>query len=265
MLNEVCNRTFANGVVYALKTEDDYPIEVTDTFLPFYTKDAIGRKQNGLNNTELGDRSERWMIGVSTMSGCPVGCKFCFVPGTMIYTPSFEYVKIEDISDNDKIIGNQLTKASNTLGSEYASTYSVSSAVTEVMSRDYSGEIIVITTKSGNTIKCTPEHPIAVKRKIYRKKFIPAENVVIGDMLLCSTPIGNRCINWIVGWLSGFIDGDGVCSQNSNRKSYKTSVSQTNEMVLKYCHDNMINFGIRVTKIWDNQNQNYRFLIWRAG
>jgi MoaA/NifB/PqqE/SkfB family radical SAM enzyme len=76
-LKEVCNRTFANGAVYALKTEDDFPIEVTDTFLPFYTKDAIGRKQNGLKNSELGDRSERWMIGVSTMSGCPVGCRFC--------------------------------------------------------------------------------------------------------------------------------------------------------------------------------------------
>lgn len=29
----------------------------------------------GLRNT--GDRTERWMIGVSTMSGCPVRCKFC--------------------------------------------------------------------------------------------------------------------------------------------------------------------------------------------
>jgi 23S rRNA (adenine2503-C2)-methyltransferase len=77
MLKEIKKRTFANGVVYALKTEDDYPIEVTDTFLPYYTKDAIGKKQNKLNSYELGDRTERWMIGVSCMSGCPVRCKFC--------------------------------------------------------------------------------------------------------------------------------------------------------------------------------------------
>jgi ribulose bisphosphate carboxylase small subunit len=77
ILKEICNRSFANGVVYALKTEDDFPIEVTDTFLPFYTKDAIGRKQNKLDNSDLGDRTERFIIGVSTMSGCPVGCKFC--------------------------------------------------------------------------------------------------------------------------------------------------------------------------------------------
>lgn len=68
---------FANGKLHLLYTHDDYPVEVTDTFLPFYTKDAIGRKQNMLSNTSLGSRKERFMIGVSCMSGCPVRCKFC--------------------------------------------------------------------------------------------------------------------------------------------------------------------------------------------
>lgn len=68
---------FKNGSVYALRTDDDYKLEVTDTFLPCYTKNAIGRKQNFLDNNNLGSRKERWMIGVSCMSGCPVGCKFC--------------------------------------------------------------------------------------------------------------------------------------------------------------------------------------------
>lgn len=71
------SKKFKNGVVYCLELQDGMLIETTDTFLPYYTKDAIGRKQNKLNNTNLGDRSERWMIGVSTMSGCPVRCKFC--------------------------------------------------------------------------------------------------------------------------------------------------------------------------------------------
>jgi 23S rRNA (adenine2503-C2)-methyltransferase len=74
---EKLHKTFANGSVYLLHTEDGYPIETTDTFLPFYTKDAIGRKQNCLDSYELGDRNERWMVGVSVMSGCPVRCKFC--------------------------------------------------------------------------------------------------------------------------------------------------------------------------------------------
>ena len=77
MLRQVTKREFTNGIVYLLKTEDGYPIEVTDTFLPFYTKDAIGRKQNQLDSCELGNRNERWMVGISTMSGCPVRCKFC--------------------------------------------------------------------------------------------------------------------------------------------------------------------------------------------
>jgi adenine C2-methylase RlmN of 23S rRNA A2503 and tRNA A37 len=77
MFKENRKRAFRNGVVYALETEDGYPIEVTDTFLPFYTKDAIGKKQNALQSKDTGTRLDRWMIGVSVMSGCPVRCKFC--------------------------------------------------------------------------------------------------------------------------------------------------------------------------------------------
>ena len=77
MLKELRKKEFKNGVVYSLETNDGYLIEVTDTFLPYYTKDAIGRKQNKLVDYDLGSRNDRWMIGVSVMSGCPVGCKFC--------------------------------------------------------------------------------------------------------------------------------------------------------------------------------------------
>lgn len=77
MLKELRNKKFSNGVVYALETEDGYPLEVTDTFLPNYTKDAINDNENTLKTYELGDRTNRWMIGVSCMSGCPVHCKFC--------------------------------------------------------------------------------------------------------------------------------------------------------------------------------------------
>ena len=71
------SKSFKNGSVFLLYTNDEYPVEVTDTFLPYYTKDAIGKNQNKLISNDIGDRSERWMIGVSVMSGCPVGCKFC--------------------------------------------------------------------------------------------------------------------------------------------------------------------------------------------
>lgn len=77
MLKVLRKKDFANGTVYVLETEDGYKVEVTDTFLPFYTKDSINRGNNLLDDDELGSRVERWMIGVSTMSGCPVKCKFC--------------------------------------------------------------------------------------------------------------------------------------------------------------------------------------------
>lgn len=77
ILKEVKSKTFSNGVVYALETKDGYPVEVTDTFLPNYTKNAINENENTLKTYELGDRTNRWMIGVSCMSGCPIHCKFC--------------------------------------------------------------------------------------------------------------------------------------------------------------------------------------------
>lgn len=69
--------SFDNGVVYLLETDGGLPVEVTDTYLPYYTKDAIGKNQNALTDYDTGSRDDRWMIGVSVMSGCPVGCKFC--------------------------------------------------------------------------------------------------------------------------------------------------------------------------------------------
>lgn len=77
MLTEIISRGFANGKVYMLRTHDGYPLEVTDTFLPFYTKNCINEHTNELKNSVIGTRTDRWMIGVSCMSGCTVHCQFC--------------------------------------------------------------------------------------------------------------------------------------------------------------------------------------------
>lgn len=70
-------KEFTNGIVYGLKTADGYPIETTDTFLPYYTKFATGIHSNTLKDDYVADRHSRWMIGVSTQSGCICKCKFC--------------------------------------------------------------------------------------------------------------------------------------------------------------------------------------------
>lgn len=49
-MNCLRKKTFKNGVVYCLQLEDGFLVETTDTFLPYYTKDAIGRHQNKLDN-----------------------------------------------------------------------------------------------------------------------------------------------------------------------------------------------------------------------
>lgn len=75
---EIRSKGFANGRVYALETHDDFLVEVTDTFLPHYTKDTnLNNNTNKMQDYYLGDRNERWLIGVSCMSGCPIRCKFC--------------------------------------------------------------------------------------------------------------------------------------------------------------------------------------------
>jgi adenine C2-methylase RlmN of 23S rRNA A2503 and tRNA A37 len=77
MLNIKSNKAFANGEVFCLECSDGMLVETTDTFLPYNTINCD-------YNTPISEasRKDRWMIGVSVMSGCPVRCKFC-ATGTM--------------------------------------------------------------------------------------------------------------------------------------------------------------------------------------
>jgi len=118
-LTEKRSKKFANGVVYALETSDGYPVEVTDTYLPFYTKDAIGRHQNTLTHKDLGDRTHRWMIGVSVMSGCPVGCKFC-ATGNL---PRWKNLTAEEIVAQIEFVLSKHKKIAFTDAKEYKINY----------------------------------------------------------------------------------------------------------------------------------------------
>lgn len=102
-MQEIKQKTFSNGAVYALKTDDGFLLETTDTFLPFYTKHCINDKTNKLKDCELGSRAERWMVGVSVASGCKVGCKFC-ATGNM---KKFKNLSSKEIVDQVKFIVNK--------------------------------------------------------------------------------------------------------------------------------------------------------------
>ena len=113
MLTEVTSRKFTNGKVYMLRTEDGYPLEVTDTFLPYYTKECINEHTNELKDNVIGTRQNRWMIGVSCMSGCPVHCKFC-ATGQL---KKWRSLTAEEIFDQVKFILD-LNKDSNPIKSQ---------------------------------------------------------------------------------------------------------------------------------------------------
>ena len=97
-------KKFGNGYVYALLTSQGKLVETTDTFLPYYTINAVGRRTNALLAPEFAARSERWMIGISVSSGCPVGCKFC-ATGNRFYshlTAEEMMEQVEFITGNNK-------------------------------------------------------------------------------------------------------------------------------------------------------------------
>lgn len=267
-MHQIKSKHFANGAVYLLHTNDGYPVEVTDTFLPISTKDAIGRKQNFLPSTDLGSRSERWMIGVSVASGCPIGCKFCLIPNTKINMSDFTTKPIEDIQLGDSVLSNILTTASNEHTS-YASKYYKSNKVTELFKRWYTGKIIKIKLSNGNVIELTPNHRIATYNDhVYRNKYVRADELSIGDKVFSigtpHEPLLNMSDSWIVGWLYGFIKGDSVYTKNTNRQSYKTTVSQSNDLI-NYAHSMVNKYFGKSTKISeyhdgvDTHKISYRF------
>jgi 23S rRNA (adenine2503-C2)-methyltransferase len=102
MLKLLKTRKFANGEVHALELPGGFKIETTDTFLPEYTRYAINGS-NALRETGLGNRSERWMIGVSVMSGCLVRCRFC-ATGNM---PKWRNLTADEIFEQVKFVGDR--------------------------------------------------------------------------------------------------------------------------------------------------------------
>jgi adenine C2-methylase RlmN of 23S rRNA A2503 and tRNA A37 len=78
-------KTFANGWVAASKLKDNRVIEMTSTCLPMSTEIRLN-PDKVINEVDITDGklefnfwNEKWMIGISTQSGCPEMCKFCAV------------------------------------------------------------------------------------------------------------------------------------------------------------------------------------------
>jgi 23S rRNA (adenine2503-C2)-methyltransferase len=81
-MNEINTKQFTNGFVSVLELGDGKLIETTSTCLPGQTEIRVtGRKDNKVdaNAFSIENWKEKWTVGISTQSGCPIKCKFCAV------------------------------------------------------------------------------------------------------------------------------------------------------------------------------------------
>ena len=82
-MKELRRRTFTNGFVAVLELHDGMKIETTATCLPISTEmrgtDKTDNVAVDYNNFNEGHWKEKFMIGISTQSGCSMKCKFCNV------------------------------------------------------------------------------------------------------------------------------------------------------------------------------------------
>ena len=79
---ELNTKQFTNGFVSVMKLDDGKLIETTSTCLPGQTEIRVtGRKDNKVdaNAFSVENWKEKWTVGISTQSGCPIKCKFCAV------------------------------------------------------------------------------------------------------------------------------------------------------------------------------------------
>lgn len=81
-MQELNSKQFTNGFVSVLQLEDGKLIETTSTCLPIGTEVRMtGKTDNKIdpNGYSIENWKEKWTVGVSTQSGCPIKCKFCAV------------------------------------------------------------------------------------------------------------------------------------------------------------------------------------------
>jgi 23S rRNA (adenine2503-C2)-methyltransferase len=81
-MNELNSKQFTNGFVSVLQLDDGKLIETTSTCLPGQTEVRnTHRSDNKVdpNAFSINNWKEKWTVGVSTQTGCPIKCRFCAV------------------------------------------------------------------------------------------------------------------------------------------------------------------------------------------
>ena len=130
---------------------------------------------------------------------CYHDCSYCHPKGTLVLMGDFSYKSIEDIKIGDSIIG---------IKKENSKYYKFVKSFVKNTSKRVSA-IKKITTED-NFLECTEEHPLfgSIKKRI-KGEFLPAEKYKIGDTLRFVSKDFNNSKNYYLGYINGFVDGDG--------------------------------------------------------
>ena len=81
-MKEINKKYFANGFVSVMQLDDGKLVETTSTCLPGQTEIRNTKHTDNkvdINAFSVENWKEKWTVGVSTQSGCPIRCKFCAV------------------------------------------------------------------------------------------------------------------------------------------------------------------------------------------
>ena len=77
-MKELNTKLFTNGFVSVLQLDDGKLIETTSTCLPGQTEIRLTHNKDNKvdpNAFSVDNWKEKWTVGVSTQSGCPIRCK----------------------------------------------------------------------------------------------------------------------------------------------------------------------------------------------
>ncbi len=181
-----------------------------------------------------GSYRTRTVICCSVASGCPVGCSFCLLPGTKVLMEDLTYKNIEDVVVRDRVISNLLGKGSSQI-TDYATVYIKSSEVTNTYKRTYSGDVYKIYLNSGKTLTVTKGHKLPkIGKDILRTKYVNVEDLSVGDEIYSIDHFNQPSElshEWKIGWLFGFIHGDGVLCERKDKSLLRWPIAQSNRLI----------------------------------
>ena len=232
-----------------------------------YGKDAnikadflgITRELNGVPNGEIMPLEEKWVITLSTQYGCSMGCKFCLPPEIPILMNDFSTKPISQIEIGDKVICNMNPKENiKEYSKQYSTMISNEGKVTGLIKRLYNGNMYIITTYNGKTIRCTDEHPIATKYKS-RLLYQQACKLKVDDEIVTRAYSQmEKTKLWTLGWCVGLMEGDGQYGVSDVKRWF---VSQNDIELLYYFSEYLKYFGVKTSNVWKNGIKNHRIAV----